>query len=54
MSCLVCCATLVLSTKPNRQAAASMLECITRKNWQTRADVLAEVKRLMEINNESS
>lgn len=54
MNCLVCCATLVLSTRPNRAAAASMLEVTTRHGRQSRADVLAEVKRLMEVKNESN
>ena len=48
MSCLDCCAVLVLSTRPNRQAAAAMLEVITRGHWQTRQDVLDRVKKIME------
>ena len=48
MSCLDCCAVLVMSTRPNRQAAAAMLECITRGHWQIREEVLNRVKQMME------
>jgi hypothetical protein len=49
MDCLQCSARLVLSVRPNRAAAMSMLECVRRWGKYGREEVLAEVKKLKEI-----
>lgn len=47
--CLECSARLVLSVRPNKAAAMSMLECIRRWGKFERAQVLEEVKRIKEM-----
>jgi hypothetical protein len=46
---LECSARLVLSVRPNKAAAMSMLECIRRWGKFERAQVLEEVKRIKEM-----
>jgi hypothetical protein len=45
MTCMSCCVDLVMSTRPNRIAAAAMLAVVEK--WQDRATVIAEIKRRM-------
>lgn len=55
LTCLSCCARLVMHQRPNKRAAAVMLEAIGRqKGAPGRAEVLAEVKRLIDSNGGAS
>lgn len=48
-ACLECCARLVLTTKPDKQKAASMLEAISRFDGApARSDVLQRLKNAPE------
>lgn len=46
-SCITCCVDLVLSTRPNKQAAASMLHLIERQRHFTRKQILDLLKERM-------
>lgn len=46
-SCIICCADLVASTRPNKQAAGAMLELIRRQGHFGRNEILDLVKERM-------
>lgn len=46
-SCLTCCVDLVLSTRPNKQAAGAMLQLIERQRHFSRKEVLDLMKERM-------